>query len=170
MIVSSAEPAAPSDGVRMDLDVCRGIETTLHLINHNLRDAEITVELELDPALPTIEGNAGALNQVFLNLLKNAAEALDGRRGTISVCARREGAAILVEVRDDGPGIDPEHLPALFEPFYSTKGAGRGTGLGLSMSRRIIIEHGGSIDVSSSPGEGATFRIRLPIGRSDVES
>ncbi len=155
--------ASPSDGIRMDMDVRRGLESTLQLVNHNLRDASIEVVTWFEDNLPLIPGDSGAINQVFLNLLKNATEALVNRGGTISVTARREEASILVEIRDDGPGIAAEDLPEVFEPFYSTKSAGNGTGLGLSMSRRIVMEHAGTIEVESSPGDGATFTIRLPI-------
>jgi signal transduction histidine kinase len=155
--------AAPGDGPRADIDLHRGLESTLHLMNHRLRDASIQLVLDFADELPPIAGDAGALNQVFLNLLKNATEALDGRAGTVTLSTRLEEASILVEIRDDGPGIAPEHLAQVFEPFYSTKSAGRGTGLGLSMSRRIVMEHGGSIEVVSLPGEGTAFSVRLPI-------
>jgi signal transduction histidine kinase len=155
--------AAPSDGLRMDMDLRRGIESTLHLVNRNLRDRSIELDVQLPPDLPLIPGDAGAINQVFLNLLKNATESLDGRQGTILVSATCEGEWVIVEVRDDGPGIAAEHLSQVFEPFYSTKSSGDGTGLGLSMSRRIVGEHGGSIEVESTEGEGACFRVRLPV-------
>jgi two-component system NtrC family sensor kinase len=103
------------------------------------------------------------LNQVFLNLLKNAAEALEGRGGTVWVSARREGDAVRVLVRDDGPGIAREALGRIFEPFHTTKAPGRGSGLGLSISRRIVADHGGTLEVESSPGAGATFSVRLPL-------
>jgi signal transduction histidine kinase len=109
-------------------------------------------------------GNAGALNQVFLNLLKNAAEALEASGGSVSVVAAREGeGTLVVKVEDDGPGMTPEVRGRLFEPFFSTKGAGRGTGLGLSISRRIVKDLGGSIDVESTLGSGTRFFVRLPV-------
>jgi signal transduction histidine kinase len=155
--------AAPGDGPRADIDLHRGLESTLHLMNHRLRDASVQLVLDFADELPPIAGDAGALNQVFLNLLKNATEALEGRAGTVTLSTRLEEASILVEIRDDGPGIAPEDLAQVFEPFYSTKSAGRGTGLGLSMSKRIVMEHGGSIEVVSLPGEGTAFSVRLPI-------
>jgi signal transduction histidine kinase len=155
--------AAPSDGVRMDMDVRRGLESTLQLINHNIREASIEVVTQFDDDLPLIPGDSGSINQVFLNLLKNATESLVNRGGVISVAARQDNGSIVVEIRDDGPGIAEEDLPEVFEPFYSTKSAGSGTGLGLSMSRRIVMEHEGTIEVASSSGAGATFIIRLPI-------
>jgi len=155
--------ASPSDGTRSGLDVRRGLESTLQLINHNIRGASIQVETNFDPDLPLITGDAGAINQVFLNLLKNATEALVSTGGKIVVNAVEEEGSILVEIRDDGPGIAAEDLPQVFEPFYSTKSAGNGTGLGLSMSRRIVSEHNGTLEVTSSPDEGTTFAVRLPI-------
>jgi signal transduction histidine kinase len=161
--------ASPSDGVRMDMDVRRGLESTLQLVNHNIRDASIEVVTRFDDDLPLIPGDAGSINQVFLNLLKNATEAMVNMGGTICVTARQEEASILVEIHDDGPGIAAEDLPEIFEPFYSTKSAGSGTGLGLSMSRRIVTEHGGTIEAVSTPGSGTTFAIRLPI-RGNLDS
>jgi two-component system NtrC family sensor kinase len=112
-----------------------------------------------------VEGDPRALNQVFLNLLRNAAEALEGRGGTIWVCARGEGDEVRLEVRDDGPGIPPEEMAHIFEPFHTTKPAGAGTGLGLSISQRIVADHGGSLEAHSTPGAGASFVIRLPLRR-----
>jgi signal transduction histidine kinase len=155
--------AAPGDEPRADLDLLRGIHTTVQLVRHRLREAGVELQLDLPETLPFVEGHPRAFNQVFLNLLKNAAEALDGRGGTVSVTARSEGGAVVVSVRDDGPGIAEELHGKVFEPFYSTKGAGRGTGLGLSISRRIIAEHGGSIELCSEPGEGASFIVSIPV-------
>jgi signal transduction histidine kinase len=154
--------AAPGDGPRCEVDLRRSLESTLQLMGHELRRVGARVELDVTDPRPLVRGDARALNQVFLNLLKNAAEALEGRRGTIGVRIRRSGGRIAVEVRDDGPGIDPELHKRLFEPFFTTKPAGKGTGLGLSISRRIVTEHGGTIDVDSSPGRGTCFRVVLP--------
>jgi signal transduction histidine kinase len=155
--------AAPGEGARRPMDLRRGLASSVQLVRHALRQARIELHLDLDPDLPAVEGDPRALNQVFLNLFKNAAEALEGRGGTVWVSARREGDAVRVEIRDDGPGIDPEELPRIFEPFHTTKAAGRGTGLGLAISRRIVSEHGGTLEVESSPGAGARFAIRLPL-------
>jgi signal transduction histidine kinase len=155
--------ASSGDGRRMDVDLARGLQTTALLVKHSLREAGVELQMEVPERLPSLEGDARALNQVFLNLLKNAAEALHGRGGVVRVSARSEGTSILVEIRDDGPGIAPELLPKLFEPFFSTKEAGRGTGLGLSISRRVVLDHGGAIEVSSEPGEGTTFVVTLPL-------
>ena len=143
------------------------LHSTLRLARHTLEKAEVELQVDLAPDLHPIEGDAGALDQVFLNLLKNAAEALEGRGGAICVDTRREQAGIVAEIRDNGPGVAPEVQERLFEPFFSTKEAGSGTGLGLSVSRRIVTEQGGSIEVASAPGEGTTFSVRLPMGGFD---
>jgi signal transduction histidine kinase len=160
--------AAPGEGPEGEIDVRRGLESTFQLMRHAMREAGVELQAELADELPLIPGDARALNQVFLNLLKNGTEALEGRGGTVSVALRQEGRSLVVEVRDDGPGITPELQERLFEPFFSTKAAGRGTGLGLSISSRIVTEHGGSMEVESCEGVGTTFRVRLPIrsGRS----
>jgi signal transduction histidine kinase len=159
--------AAPGQGQLSGVDVGRGLRSTLQLLNYAMRQAGVESELSLEEDLPQPRGDTRALNQVFLNLVKNATEALEETGGTVAVGARAEGDSIVVTVRDDGPGIAREEQARLFEPFFSTKQAGRGTGLGLSISRRIVMEHGGSIGVDSSPGEGTTFTVRLPVEAAD---
>jgi len=101
---------------------------------------------------------------VFLNLIANAAQALDKPQKAIVVTSRREGAdAIAVEVADNGKGIPPEVLPKIFDPFYTTKEVGKGTGLGLSIAYKIVSQHGGRIDVKSQPGKGTVFTVVLPV-------
>ena len=128
-----------------------------------MREVNVEVELDLAAELAAVEGDSRALNQVFLNLLKNAAEALDGRGGSVCVRAREEKGEIVVRVQDDGPGIAADLRSRLFEPFFSTKESGKGTGLGLAISRRIVMDHGGSIELVSPVGSGAIFEVRLPI-------
>ena len=162
--------ASPGAGRRGEVHLRRGLESTLQLVRHALREARVEVRVEIQENLPVLTGDARAINQVFLNLLKNAAEALEGRGGVVTVSAVVEGAWVVVRVRDDGPGVAPELHTRLFEPFYSTKEAGRGTGLGLSISRRIVNDHGGSIEVESAPGQGTTVAIRLPVGDRERET
>jgi signal transduction histidine kinase len=157
--------AGPDGRRRADVDVCRGLRSTLRLMRHGLAEAGIRVETGLPDALPPVEGEPRALNQVFLNLLKNAAEALEGRRGTIRVTARAEEGSVLVEIRDDGPGVSPEIRERLFEPFVTTREAGGGTGLGLSICRRIVREHGGEIEIGSDVEGGTRVSVRLPTRR-----
>lgn len=111
------------------------------------------IELRLDPAPATIRGDAGRLHQVLVNLLLNAADA-----GARSVLLANDGAGTIA-VRDDGHGILPEHRARLFEPFFTTRPVGKGTGLGLAVAWQIVAQHGGRIEVDSEPGQGATFRL-----------
>jgi signal transduction histidine kinase len=135
---------------------------------------EAVAMAELDPSLtvvrelgevPRVWGSPHSIGQVFLNLLINAGQALRGSGPRPTVCVRTRLAAdglVVAEVQDNGPGIDAEHLPHIFEPFYSTKPPGEGTGLGLSISHGIVAALGGSITVETLPGQGTTFRVLLP--------
>jgi len=154
-----AAPSRASDG---PVDLARGLRSTLQLLVPSFPDG-LSVECEIPDDLPPVRGDRAALNQVILNLLKNAAEALPGGRGRIdvSVAAEAEGR-VVVRIRDDGQGMSAETRDRLFEPFFTTKPAGKGTGLGLSMSRRIVHEHGGELEVESEPGAGTTVTLRLP--------
>jgi signal transduction histidine kinase len=104
---------------------------------------------------------AGQLNQVFMNLLMNACDALEGR-GRIRIRTRGLGDTVRIEFEDDGPGIAPEVVDRIFEPFFTTKPVGQGTGLGLSLSHGIVERHGGRMTVSSTPERGTVFVIELP--------
>ena len=119
----------------------------------------IAVEREVEPGLPPVRVDRDQILQVLLNLVKNAEEAMTGG-GRLRLAARRDGAGVLLEVSDTGPGIPPEDLQRVLEPYFTTKATG--TGLGLAIAERIVREHGGRLEVSSSPGSGATFVIRLP--------
>jgi signal transduction histidine kinase len=107
-------------------------------------------------------GEAGALNQVWLNLVDNALRAMR-ETGTLRLETRVEGDELVVAVTDSGEGIHPRHLAHLFQPFFSTRRAGEGTGLGLTLSRRIVLRHGGRMEVSSEEGRGSTFSVFLPL-------
>jgi signal transduction histidine kinase len=135
------------------------IDRTLALIEPRLKG--IRVERDYGE-LPPVRCYAGQLNQVFLNLLMNACDALEGR-GTIRIRTRAEPPGVLLGFEDDGPGMPPEVLSRIFEPFFTTKPVGRGTGLGLSLSHGIVSRHGGAMEVASRLGEGARFAIRLPL-------
>jgi len=154
--------AAPGRGENLPIDVNSGLRSTLHLLGHKFRESGAEVTVAIDEGIPTVIGDAGALNQVFLNILKNAAEAIEGQGGAIHVAASWEEARVVVRVQDTGPGMEAAVRAKLFEPFYTTKGGGKGTGLGLSMSRRIVERHGGSIEIDSEPGEGTCVTVRLP--------
>jgi signal transduction histidine kinase len=145
-----------------DVDVREGIDSTLAMLGSKL--GTVTIERDLDPALPRIEAWAFELNQVWTNLIDNAVDAMDGR-GTLTIRSRRDGDAVVVEIADTGHGIEPEALTQVFEPFFTTKGLTKGTGLGLDIARRIVTErHGGTIVFESRPG-ATTATVRLPIHR-----
>jgi len=141
------------------------IEKTLELKAYHFRTNQIEVEKDLAPNLPMTMLDFHQIQQVFLNLLNNAEQAMleAGRGGSIRVATRRVGERVEARVSDTGPGISPELQSRIFEPFFTTKKEGKGTGLGLSLCYGIIQEHGGEIQVKSEPGKGATFILHLPI-------
>ncbi len=140
------------------------IQDTLKLVRNQLSLSGIHVELDIPPDLPPIHGERKSLQQVFLNLFINAIQAmLDG--GTLYILAHpsTDGQWMVIDVADTGVGIDPENLTRIFDPFYTTKQVGRGTGLGLSVTYGIVEKHGGHIEVKSRVGAGATFTVTLPL-------
>jgi signal transduction histidine kinase len=141
-------------------DILAGLETTLNLI-HPLLKNRITVHRDF-AELPKVDCQAGHLNQVFMNILTNAAQAIVGE-GNIWISARLVNDRVRVAVTDSGPGIPEKVLPQIFEPFFTTKEVGLGTGLGLAISLGVVRSHGGTIEVESPPGKGATFTIELPV-------
>lgn len=142
-----------------EVNIHKGLENTLKILNHKLRD--ITVIRNYASDIPDIQARGGELNQVWTNLIDNAIDAI-GPGGTIWVITRQENDYIMVEISDNGTGISPEIQPRLFEPFFTTKDVGEGTGLGLDISYRIIQHHHGTIEVRSEPGL-TRFIVRLPI-------
>jgi signal transduction histidine kinase len=143
------------------VSVNRVVQETLSLLEHQLQKSGIQVKAALDDEVPTVHGNAGKLQQVFLNLFLNARDAM-ANGGQLEVRSVADGAGAVIEVSDTGHGIAPENLHRIYDPFFTTKGAKKGTGLGLSVTYGIIQEHGGSIEVSNRRGGGATFRVELP--------
>jgi signal transduction histidine kinase len=143
------------------IDVTEGLESTLVMLGYRLRDG-ITVIREYGAGLPRIQAHAGELNQVWTNLIDNAVDAMDGR-GTLRLATRADGDSVVVEVIDSGPGMPPKVAARAFEPFFTTKDVGKGTGLGLDIAQRIVVErHGGTIAIDSRPGQ-TTLRVRLPV-------
>jgi signal transduction histidine kinase len=143
------------------IDVTEGLESTLVMLGYRLRDG-ITVIREYGAGLPKIQAHAGELNQVWTNLIDNAVDAMDGR-GTLRLATRADGDSVVVEVIDSGPGMPPKVAARAFEPFFTTKDVGKGTGLGLDIAQRIVVErHGGTIAIDSRPGQ-TTLRVRLPV-------
>ena len=142
-------------------NVNEGIAATLLIAKPQLRN--VAIERRFGE-IPSITCSPSQVNQVLLNLVTNAAQALDKPEKKIVVTTRREGAdAIAIEVADNGKGIAAEVLPKIFDPFFTTKEIGKGTGLGLSIAYKIVAQHGGRIDVKSQPGKGTVFVVTLPI-------
>ncbi len=138
-----------------------GLESTLIMLGHKLREG-VVVERDFGSDVPEIEAYAGELNQVWTNLIDNAVDAMDGR-GTLRVTTRPDGDSVLVEICDTGRGMPGAVAARAFEAFFTTKDVGKGTGLGLDIARRVIVErHGGSIDIDSRPGE-TRLRVRIPV-------
>ena len=149
-------------GERVGTDVAEGLRSTLRLLGNRLQRTGVRVIDDLGE-LPPIEANAAQLNQVWMNLLANAIDAVDGRAGgTVQVTARDTSDAVEVEIADDGEGIEPEHIEHIFEPFFTTKPVGAGTGLGLAIAYGAVKSHGGSISVHSERGKGATSPCVCP--------
>jgi signal transduction histidine kinase len=152
-----------------EVDLGKVIRETMTLVEHQFSKTGIRVSLEIQDPLPSIRGNAGQLQQVFLNLFLNARDAME-RDGSLAVRAWEGGSGVEVEVADTGPGIAAEHLPRIYDPFFTTKAARKGTGLGLSITYGIVRDHGGMIEVESRPGEGAKFRLGFPVLRKAVNA
>jgi len=152
-----------------DVDLNRVIRETLVLLEHQMEQAGVRVELELEEPLGPVKGNPGKLQQVFLNLFLNARDAMEAG-GVLRVRSRTHPQGVEVEVHDSGPGIAPENLHRIFDPFFTTKAARRGTGLGLSVTYGIVREHGGEIQVESRPGQGACFRLEFPLARKALHA
>ena len=146
------------------LDLGEVVEETLSLFEPQLRGGNIRLVRKIEPGLPRVAGHRGKLQQVLLNLLLNARDAIDSE-GVVRVSLRRGRSNLILEVSDDGCGISEEDLARVFDPFFTTKSRRKGTGLGLSLSYNIIREHQGEVSVDSRPGEGATFTVELPLDR-----
>ena len=152
------------------IDVNRAARDTLALLSFATRRQRIQVDSQLDDTLPPVWGREGALRGVLMNLCMNAVQALQNG-GHLSLRTQGIGEGrVAIEVIDDGPGIAPEHLARIWDPFFTTKPVGQGTGLGLSITRSIVTRHGGEIQVDSAPGQGARFTITLPTEGSGGES
>jgi len=145
----------------VEVDVGKVIQETLNLVEHQLRKSAIEVKLDAQ-ALPPVKGNAGKLQQVFLNLFLNARDAMEAG-GTLAIHVWSEDGFARIDVADSGQGIQPENLARIYDPFFTTKAARKGTGLGLSVTYGIVREHGGTIEVESRWGAGSRFRVELPL-------
>jgi len=159
-LLQTARPHPPK--VRKS-DLNTTVEHAVMLGRQQAMAKGIEIALHKDPSLLEVEHDSDQIHQVLLNLLLNAQQAIE-TKGKIEVAVERKGSTAVIEVKDNGRGITPEHLPNIFRPFYTTKGDG--TGLGLSLARRIVEDHHGRIDVTSSVGKGTTFAVVLPLHRA----
>ena len=149
------------------IDLRKELDNTLIILRSKLRKGVEVVRQYADD-LPVIEAYASELNQVWTNLIDNAIDAMEGT-GTIIIRAKREDPWVVVEIEDHGPGIAPEHLSKIFDPFFTTKPPGKGTGLGLNISRNLIVQkHHGKMAVKSKPG-ATCFTVHLPLDFQPAE-
>jgi two-component system NtrC family sensor kinase len=144
------------------VDLNEGIESTVRLLSGYYKSGCISLSCDFGE-IPQVNCYAAQLNQVWMNLLVNAAQAVGESNGEVRITTRCKGRTVIVSVSDNGPGITPDELKKIFDPFFTTKPVGEGTGLGLSISHGIIERHGGKIDVESAPGQGTTFTVSLPV-------
>ncbi len=155
------------------VQVNKVIQETLSLLEHQIEKAGVKINLRLDAGLPPVTGNAGKLQQVFLNLFLNARDAMEGCKpgeAVLEVATLADETGIHVDICDTGHGIAPEHLDRIYDPFFTTKGARKGTGLGLSVTYGIIQEHGGTIEAFPRNGNGSRFHLELPNARKAVHA
>lgn len=143
------------------VDLATSLDHTVTVLKSKAREKSVVVCLKLEAELPKVLGFAGELNQVWGNLIDNALDAVsDG--GRVEVSAFRESRGVVVQIRDDGPGVSPEIRDRVFDPFFSTKPMGQGNGLGLDIVRRLVLHNDGAIEFESLPGQ-TDFRVKLPI-------
>jgi PAS domain S-box-containing protein len=160
----------PASG-RSRINLSELMQRTLALHSYSLRKNNITVDFLPEVALPWVNGDPHQLMQVFLNLILNAEQAIREQRdrGTLRVRLTSDENSVIAIFQDDGGGIPAQILPSIFDPFYTTRRPGRGTGLGLSVSRAILREHGGNVEAAAAPGGGAVFTVTLPIASPAAE-
>jgi signal transduction histidine kinase len=158
-LLETARPKPPQFHVK---DIAGTAEHAVMFARQQAITKRIMIELNHDEEIPPVDHDPNQINQVLLNLLLNAIQAME-KPGAIHVSLRQDHESALITVADEGKGISPENLDNIFRPFFTTKG--HGTGLGLSLARRIVEAHGGSIRVRSQVGKGTQFEVRLPIAR-----
>jgi len=144
-----------------DVDVNRTVEQTISLLENYAKINNIEIKTELQPDLPIIAGDQSQLQQVFLNIISNAVDAI-GKNGLVEIESSYTDANIKVCIADDGPGIRADQQKRVFDPFFTTKQTGKGTGLGLWVTYSIVEKLGGSISINSREGEGTTFTVQIP--------
>ena len=143
-------------------DINEALARTLFLLENQTLFHNIVIEKNLGESLPQVTSDIQQLNHLFMNIILNAAQAMEGK-GTLSISSYGKDDHVCIDISDDGPGIPEENLPDIFTPFFTTKEEGKGTGLGLSLAYGIVENHGGRIEASSRPGQGTTFHVELPV-------
>ena len=169
-LVRAVKSHAYTDTTRRTVDVHESLESSLTLMSYKLREARARIVREYDRALPRIETYGTELHQLWTNLLDNAADALtnsDRGERIVRVRTRSDGAGIAVEISDSRPGVPPELAAKIFQPHFTTKAAGKGTGLGLDIVTRVVAHHHGTVNCESDAA-GARFVVRLPLAQPPV--
>ena len=167
IVTDLLETARPKPPQIQLADLNTTAEHALMFAREQAKSKPIHFDFTRDPELPPVDHDPAQIHQVLLNLVLNAIQAIDGP-GAVAVTVSQRGPLAAIEVKDTGPGIPPETLNSIFRPFFTTKG--HGTGLGLSLAKRIVEDHHGKLEVTSVPGEGCTFTVILPIAKSDGNS
>jgi two-component system, NtrC family, sensor kinase len=153
----------------VSISICSVIDETLKLVGNQMLVSNVEAEKHIPENFPCVHGDYKSLQQVFLNLFINAIHAMpEGGKLSVRGFLSDDDRNLRVEVADSGVGIDPEDIPRIFDPFYTTKDVGKGTGLGLSVTYGILQKHGGGIEVQSEKGRGTTFTIILPAESSNT--
>jgi two-component system NtrC family sensor kinase len=164
--------ARKTDSVVQEVQLSELIENIITISAKRAENSHIVINTNIQNGLPPIKASPSEMQQVLLNLINNAIDAMEEKGGTLSISVKLERDNIVMEVSDDGSGIPENSLSQIFDPFYTTKPVGKGTGLGLSICYGIIKKMGGEISVHSTINTGSTFRVRLPLskgGGSDIE-
>jgi two-component system NtrC family sensor kinase len=160
--------ARPGTRSRTLVDVNLVVQDTLAFLSHHAERCGIETRLELSEGMPPLRGDESVLGQVVMNLMLNAIQAMSDNGGTLRIATASVNGAVTLEVEDTGCGMTEETLKRIYEPFFTTKPTGKGTGLGLFVTHRIVSEWNGRIQVRSDPGRGTLFLVRIPIaGRGD---
>jgi two-component system NtrC family sensor kinase len=159
--------ARKTDSRIQDVQPNEMMEELVAISGQRAKYANVTIETDFQDNLPSVRVSLTELQQVFLNLINNALDAMDRKGGTIKIATKLKGDFIVVKVADDGSGIPPANLNRIFDPFFTTKPVGKGTGLGLSICYGIIKKLGGEIEVRSTMDVGTTFSVQIPISKDE---
>lgn len=151
-----------------DVDVNKLIEESISLLGHQLKQSQIKLSINLDPSIPPVYGNSGKLQQVFINLFLNARDAMPSG-GELKVFSSMNDSMVTIDIEDTGVGISGDDIKRIYDPFFTSKKTGKGTGLGLAVTYGIVQEHGGRIFVDSAPGKGAHFKLKLPTPKAKAQ-